>query len=86
EHGFKDFERRCVNIDLSMWPLCWPMVQKRRLQDRPGARSARVKVKGLKAEEAGWGSNKSGHTKNCSRMEGYSWGQKVVRGIKLEKG
>ncbi|GJT52619.1 hypothetical protein Tco_0978776 [Tanacetum coccineum] len=35
---------------------------------------------GLKADEAGWGSNKSDHTENYSRSEAYSWGQKVVSG------
>nr|GEW94487.1 hypothetical protein [Tanacetum cinerariifolium] len=41
---------------------------------------------GLKADEAGWGSNKSDHIENCSGLEGYSWGQKVVSGIEAEKG
>nr|GFC46385.1 hypothetical protein [Tanacetum cinerariifolium] len=41
---------------------------------------------GLKADKAGWGSNKFDYTENCSRLEGYSWGQKVVSGIEPEKG
>ncbi|GKA32125.1 endoglucanase 24 [Tanacetum coccineum] len=31
---------------------------------------------GLKADEAGWGSNKSDHTENRSRLEASSWGSK----------
>ncbi|GKB98778.1 hypothetical protein Tco_0984915, partial [Tanacetum coccineum] len=41
---------------------------------------------GLKADEAGWGSNKSDHTENCSGLEAYSWGQKVVSGIEATWG
>nr|GEZ14966.1 nuclear RNA polymerase D1B [Tanacetum cinerariifolium] len=41
---------------------------------------------GLKADEAGWGSNKSDHTENCSRSKAYSWGQKVVNGNEAEWG
>ncbi|GKB77307.1 hypothetical protein Tco_0944202, partial [Tanacetum coccineum] len=35
---------------------------------------------GLKADEPGWGSTKSDHNENFSRLEASSWGQKVVSG------
>ncbi|GJU04509.1 hypothetical protein Tco_1120939 [Tanacetum coccineum] len=41
---------------------------------------------GLKADEPGWGSTKSDHNENCSRLEASSWGQKVVSGIEAAWG
>ncbi|GJZ79682.1 hypothetical protein Tco_0644519, partial [Tanacetum coccineum] len=41
---------------------------------------------GLKADEAGWSSNKLDHTESCSGLEAYSWGQKVVSVIEAAWG